>query len=108
MSITKCLIRTPNINNKACNTDLNNVENCNPLYLTQNSCEEHGCCYYNNEHYFSPTLKIKCFKPSCKDGCQSCDNLNACKICKDSYFITEDTKQCYKDTVNNYYIISNY
>ena len=104
ISIIKCEIRTPNINNKACSTDLKNVESCDLLYYSSQSiCEYHGCCYYDNERHPITNRRIKCFRPSCIDGCQNCDDLNTCKICKDSYYITEDTKQCYKDTVNYYY-----
>ena len=106
LTFIKSEIRTTKKDDKVCTTIYEDMKNCDiSLFeLTKEKCEKKGCCYYNNEKYLTFSLVVKCFQPSCIEGCQKCDDLITCKKCEDNYYMTETTKQCFTADSNYYYL----
>ena len=101
ISLTIFFIKYDNIlviaGNPKCDPALFNF--CGDLISKESECINLGCCYVNA--VFS---RGGCFKPICIEGCDKCVNSETCKVCNQNYYLTEDTKKCYSEVINNYYL----
>ena len=104
ISMTIFFIKYDNIvviaGNPKCNFNVFNA--CEDLISGESECINLGCCYVNAAFGFGG-----CFKPICVEGCDKCVNSETCEVCKQKYYLTEDTKKCYSEVINNYYLDGN-
>ena len=70
-------------------------------YLT----EDTKSCYKNEIDFYYLDEKINILR-KCSENCSKCiESLNKnCLVCKEGYYLTEDTKSCYKNGIDNYYL----
>ena len=105
--IMKCEQSTNDINGKFCAA----FEGVSECYiwgeLSKYKCENAGCCFSSESFWFF-SYNIKCFYPSCINGCENCNNLKTCLKCKENYYLTEDTRLCYDSLIEEYYIDGEY
>ena len=92
----------PKINN----TFMNCLECKNNYYLT----EDTKSCYENiiDNYYLDNNILRRCHS-----NCKKCisKEINStfmnCLECKNNYYLTEDTKSCYSNVIDNYYLDNN-
>ena len=91
-----------------CSSSEKNESYMNCITCQQNyyMTEDTESCYneiIDNYYLDNDTLR------RCHPNCLKCNSIQLnesymnCIVCQENYYITEDTKQCYKDTVNYYY-----
>jgi hypothetical protein len=94
------------ISKKINDTYMNCLECNNNFYLT----EDTKSCFNNviDNYYIDNNMLRKCH-PRCKK-CSS-KEINEtymnCLECNNNYYLTEDTKTCYKNVIDNYYLDNN-
>ena len=87
-----------------------NYMNCfqciDKYYMT----EDTNSCYENIiENYYLDNNMLRRCHPRCKwcSSIQMNDNIMNCLECYNNYYLTEDTKSCYPNVIDNYYLDNN-
>ena len=113
------------VDNYYLDLDTNKYKSCHPNCVRCSSSENKNCIkcktnFYLTEdsklclnkgidYYYLNNNKLKRCHPKCVK-CNSApinDNFMNCNTCLPNYYLTEDTKSCYKEILDNYYLDNN-